>query len=725
MKRGAVFPAASWLRLLGVALVCAKVALLPVVFDYSLDAPFTVAKTLLSHGLAYALAAVMVGLLLGFGRSFFVWSPIHLPVLLFCAANIAAAMFAANVTLALFGAHGRMLGLATLADLVVLYFAVVLLVRTRTEAIAVVTCALLASFVVLTYELVQVLGHDPLSWSTDVTTRPISTIGQATSLAEYLTILAVGAVGLAVVVERLPGWVRLVLLVSAALLFVGAGATGTRSAVFGIAAGTSLLLIAVWLRYRSMRARMLSVVAVGAGTAVLAALVIASPLGARFAAVVSLDPNAPEEDLAARLEPATETRAALYDIAVAMVQDRPILGYGPDNFSVGVARFRSEHEPPEIRQSLATSAHSWVAHAATSSGLIGLSALIGVAVVAMRLALRRKTPALAVVGAAMLAAYLGTGLTTINDISTDWLLWASVGMVAAATARPVNGWSEQPGELPRVKHSRKSAYAKRTGWDIRRFAMLACLAAAIALPLTTLNPWEASRSIRSSRQARLENRSAEAIQHALRATQLDQGRAEYWNALGLAYISAARWAEASSAFDRATRLAPYDARNIGDHARAQLLLSGAATGAAATAARSKAIELGDLAVSTDPNNPRAQLTKALVMQVTGNRSEALRSVERALELDPRSVNGPLYVTAAQVLIESGRASDAIRIAREGVGLLGASVATVPLRYELARALVATNQAAAALVEIETALSIQPGYAPAERLRSEIRATLNR
>ena len=36
------------------------------------------------------------------------------------------------------------------------------------------------------------------------------------------------------------------------------------------------------------------------------------------------------------------------------------------------------------------------------------------------------------------------------------------------------------------------------------------------------------------------------------------------------------------------------------------------------------------------------------MQVTGNLPEALRSVERALSLDPASSNPGLYLTAAQV-----------------------------------------------------------------------------
>jgi hypothetical protein len=98
-------------------------------------------------------------------------------------------------------------------------------------------------------------------------------------------------------------------------------------------------------------------------------------------------------------------------------------------------------------------------------------------------------------------------------------------------------------------------------------------------------------------------------------------------------------------------------------------------------------------------------------------------VERALALDPGSTNDGLYVTATQIYIDSGRASDAVRVARQGLGVLGGTLVSVPLRYELARALVASSQPSEALTEIEIALSIQPGYAPAQRLRSEIRTAL--
>src|SRR5947207_4761891 len=150
----------SRLRTFGVILVCAKVALVPLVFDHDADVPFAAVKAGVSHAIAYVLAAVIIGMLVQFGRLFLIRSPVHLPVLAFLGASVAATVIALDPILGLYGAHDRMVGLGTIADGVVLYFAIVLLIRTRTEAIAVGASFLGASAIMLGYELLQFVGRD-------------------------------------------------------------------------------------------------------------------------------------------------------------------------------------------------------------------------------------------------------------------------------------------------------------------------------------------------------------------------------------------------------------------------------------------------------------------------------------------------------------------------------------------------------------------------------------
>jgi tetratricopeptide (TPR) repeat protein/O-antigen ligase len=759
-------PQESKLRLLGVGVLCAKISLVPIVFHQSFDWPFTIPKVLLSHALAYILAGILAGLVLRFGWNFVVRSWLHVPVLAFLVVNATATVFAADLQLALYGVHARMLGLGTAADLVVLYFAVVMLVRKRLEVIALVACGLGASLLVLAYEVVQLTGNDPLRWSSSSASaiRPFSTIGQATSLAQYLTTLAVGTFALALTIQRFPRPVRVLLVAYSGILLAGAGATGTRSAAIGLAMGSLSLVALIWLIHPSRRARALSVMAAGAAAAALVALLVLSPLGARlFATFDRPAEDDTAEDPLLRFEASADTRAALYAIALAEVTERPILGYGPDNFSVGVPKYRSANAPYEVRQSLATSPHGWLTQVATNSGIVGLVAFLAIPITAFVMTLRAGYRPIAIAGCGMIAAWLGTGLTTINDIATDWLLWVAAAMIAVATAQKEK--ANTPKDVP-VKPVRSSK--RKRGADsnprLRTISAVSLAVFGVALAVTTLNPLEASRLANAAQQSRAPGRESVAIELASRAVRIDPGRAEYWHGLGLANIAGSRIGAASAAFERAMQLAPHDVRHIGDLARAMLLLDNSGQ----TGARARAIELAERAVQVDPNNPLANLTRAIVMQGTGNLAEARRSVERALALDPQSSNASLYataiqiylsstqaslasgdlagalafaeraltvhprptdvrlyVTATQVYLAAGRPTDAVRTARLGLEVVSPPPTTVGLRVELARALVAIGESGAALAELDAALAIQPNDPAAQRLRAEIQAGLSR
>jgi tetratricopeptide (TPR) repeat protein len=245
--------------------------------------------------------------------------------------------------------------------------------------------------------------------------------------------------------------------------------------------------------------------------------------------------------------------------------------------------------------------------------------------------------------------------------------------------------------------------------------------------MTTVNAVDASRSARASLLARLQGQTQPAIDYGLRATRLDSLRPQYWDTLGLAYVSANRVDVAVSAFERASALAPYDVRYDGDLARALAVLAQRGDGTSAARAR----VVADRIVQTDPNNPLANQTRAVVMQVTGNLPEALKSSERALALDKTGSDGyttnrDIYVTGVQVLNALGRSADAVGLARRGIARLPPDELTkLPLRIELSRALLADGQAAEALKEIDAVLAVRPNDRSAQELRAQIQTALGK
>jgi len=707
---------ASRLRLLGVVLICAQVSLVPVVFDYSADFPFPVVKALLSHGLAYALVGVMAGLLIRFGRSLIVWSWIHVGVLVFAGANLVASMFAPDLNVALFGTHARMLGLGTILDFVVLYFAIVLFVRTRSEAAAVVLSAFAGSVVVLAYEFVQFAGKDPLDWNVGTAIRPFSTLGQTTTLAEYLAVLGVGALTLAFFDAALRRAVRIGLVGYSCLLFAAALVTQTRSAFFAVLAAGILVIALLWTSHPGRRARAITLGGALAAAAALTLVVLLTPLGARVLGTVEVPGTDATNALSPpRLEGAAEVRIGLYTTAVQMLRDRPIFGFGPDNFAAAFPTYRTESEHPEIQQSLPTSAHGWPAQIAATSGLVGLVAFVGIVVSALILTIRRGFHPGRWMAAAMLIAFLAAGLTTVSDVGVDWIFWVSAAAIAALTARDPALAARAIAKETGRRQSRVLDHVDR--WTVGRVAAWSSSALGLLLALTIGSANDASRSIREAQLQRVAGRVQQAVVSAARAVGEDPRRPEYWDGLGLAYIAAQRTTDAIGAFDKAARLAPYNVIYLGDLASANLLLAQRGDASAAVRAR----EIAERGVRVDPNNPQVHLTRAVVMQVTGDMSAALDSVERALALAPVWNDPQLPTTAMQVLLSNSRPSEAIAIGRRAIATLGNPQDTFQIYVELARALDAVGQHSDAIAALDAALAIRPGDFGALQLRAQISA----
>jgi Tfp pilus assembly protein PilF len=142
----------------------------------------------------------------------------------------------------------------------------------------------------------------------------------------------------------------------------------------------------------------------------------------------------------------------------------------------------------------------------------------------------------------------------------------------------------------------------------------------------------------------------------------------------------------------------------------------------------RARDVADRVVRTDPNNPLAQQTRAVVMQITGNLPEALKSSERAVALDRTDPSGmttnrDIYVTGTQVLYGLGRWQDAIALARRAMERMPDDASELPIRIELSRSLLANGQTTEALAEIDAVLAMRPNDPNAQQLRTQIRAAL--
>ena len=517
---------ASRLQRVLVFLCAMKIAGVVLIFDPAGLQAFDLPKSLFSHAMALALAAALGAAFMRHGRAILPKTRLHLAVAGFALANIAAAIFAENRYIALFGDQDRYLGLVFVADMMVLYLAVAVSFRSPRDFASVLGSVAVAGVVVLAYAAVQTLGLDPVQWSVDSRERPFATFGHPDMFSHFLSFSFGLSSGVAIVAPgtKRPRILGLVGLVGALACLAAASAVAERGALLGMGAALMVAVVAPLWRRGRRRLTPGELVALGAITAAVFATILAfTPLGSRTMRLV---------------EDAGSGRLAVYDVALRAALARPVLGYGPDNFGVAYPAFRQP--PPYGGGDPQTSAHDWVLQAAVTTGVVGLVAVVTLLVsfgyTLWRVALVRL-PIVATPILLAMAAYWAHGLVAVNSISVDWLPWVCFGGIAA------------------VAGERQTAAPRRPS---RR--------AALVLPLIVLGgflmPVDALRANRDANTARAEwtaSRTPNAIAAARSAVSRDPGRAEYWNWLGLARSQAGLWPDAAAAFEEATRRAPHDA----------------------------------------------------------------------------------------------------------------------------------------------------------------------
>lgn len=117
-------------------------------------------------------------------------NPLALPALLLFVAFAISTLLSVSPTVSFFGSYQRLQGLYTFSSYLVIFFLAASLIRTRADMDRAITVALVASFPVAFYGIIQHYYIDPLPWVGDVTTRVASNLGNSIFIGAFL-ILAI------------------------------------------------------------------------------------------------------------------------------------------------------------------------------------------------------------------------------------------------------------------------------------------------------------------------------------------------------------------------------------------------------------------------------------------------------------------------------------------------------------------------------------------------------
>src|SRR5690349_13816105 len=122
-----------------------------------------------------------------------------------------------------------------------------------------------------------------------------------------------------------------------------------------------------------------------------------------------------------------------------------------------------------------------------------------------------------------------------------------------------------------------------------------------------------------------------------------------------------------------------------------------------------ALELIDRAIEHGEADPRAHLTRGLVLAASGARSDAIASFREALRLDPSFADA--YASLGLALLQSGDAAGAVGHLEKAVALRGMP----EWQYNLALAQTRLGRPGAAQEALRAAIADRPDFAPAHGL----------
>ncbi len=116
-----------------------------------------------------------------------IWkTPLVLPNLLLVLAYLLSTALSVTREVSFFGSYQRLQGTYTTLSYIVIFFLMLEGLRTKRQLSRLITTAIVVSFPIALYGLVQHFGLDPLPWGGNVTTRVASNMGNAIFVAAFL-----------------------------------------------------------------------------------------------------------------------------------------------------------------------------------------------------------------------------------------------------------------------------------------------------------------------------------------------------------------------------------------------------------------------------------------------------------------------------------------------------------------------------------------------------------
>ncbi len=322
--------------------------------------------------------------------------------LVFLLVQVLAGSLGFNPLNSWWGSWERMDGLINLMLITVYFVLLMTVMRSRQDWLNLIRVALGVAVAVGVYGLI---AH-----GLNIADNRWSTLGNSAFLGFYM-LLNIGLAAIAAVMDEKRNW-KWAYAGTAVFLWLMMLGAASRAPILGWVIG----LIAASVFYWPAAGRKFRYVLLGGLVAVvlMGGIVVANREASWVKQVHFLDRLAH----ISRTDPTTSNRLLVWQSGWQAFKDRPLLGWGPENFTYAINKYYN----PQISEQWFDRAHNWVIDYLASSGVIGWLAYVAVWLTAAYLIWRQrhKNYLLASVLIGWLAAYLFTNLFVFDTLNS-WL----------------------------------------------------------------------------------------------------------------------------------------------------------------------------------------------------------------------------------------------------------------------------------------------------------------
>lgn len=338
--------------------------------------------------------------------------------------------------------HERMLGLFTVLHYVIYFFILSNTFTTKENWHKLLTVFLGAGSLVMFLAVLQKI--DPNFLLNNGNERVSATLGNAIYLGAYGLFLFFS--GIYLYTQNKKWWN----LVGSSLGLIGIMISGTRGSVLGLLAGLGAMIVVYFFTLPKEQIKIRQWLGyVALGLTALAGLLFVfrqTPMVRAIPAVGSL--------LNTTLSGTASTRIMAWKIAIEAWQEKPVVGWGPNNFFYA---FNEHYNPDFLKhgwgETWFDNAHNIILNTLATQGVLGVASYLSLFVVAGYLLIRAVKQGmisyhLAAIGIAFLAAHLVQNAFVFENITSYLYFFFFLAMVSAltikhksevVTARPVLG----------------------------------------------------------------------------------------------------------------------------------------------------------------------------------------------------------------------------------------------------------------------------------------------